>query len=178
MVNVRDLRSADLEAVTRIYAHHVAHGTGTFDEVAPSLAEMAEKYETLRAAGLPWLIAEADGDILGYAYAAPFRTRTAYRFTLEDSVYIAPGAQRRGVGRALLAALIARCEALGYRQLLAVIGDSENHGSVGLHRALGFTHTGTSKSVGLKFGRWLDVVFMQLSLGEGDKTPPNDASTA
>lgn len=173
MLTVRDLRPADLPAVTRIYAHHVAHGTGTFDEVAPSLAEITEKYEAVRAAGLPWLVAEAeDGAVLGYAYAAPFRTRTAYRFTLEDSVYVDPGFPRQGAGRALLTELIARCEALGYRQLLAVIGDSENHGSIGLHRALGFEHTGTSKSVGLKFGRWLDIVFMQLSLGAGDTTPP------
>lgn len=178
MLSVRDLSPADLEAVTRIYNHHVAHGTGTFDETARSVAELAEKYETVRTAGLPWLVAEDDGGILGYAYAGLFHTRSAYRFTIEDSVYIDPAFHRRGVGRALLAELVARCEALGFRQMLAVIGDSENHGSIELHRSLGFAHRGICRSLGLKFGRWLDVVYMQRSLGEGDSAAPETGSPA
>ena len=172
MVAIRDLRPEDLPAVTQIYAHYVEQGTGTFEETAPSLAEMSERCEQIRAKGLPWLVAEADGAVIGYAYAGQFHRRSAYRFTLEDSVYIDPAHHRRGAGRVLLAELLRRCEALGYRQMIALIGDSANYGSIGLHRALGFQLVGTYKTVGIKFGRWLDVVLMQRALGAGAATVP------
>lgn len=169
---LRDARDDDMEAVQAIYAHHVLNGFGSFEEEPPSLDDMAARWSAVLAAGLPWLVAEIDGRIAGYAYAGPFRPRAAYRFAVEDSVYIAPDFTRRGVGQALLADLIARCEAGPWRQMLAVIGDSGNHGSVGLHRALGFSPVGTFASVGFKFGRWVDVVLMQRPLGAGDGTLP------
>jgi L-amino acid N-acyltransferase YncA len=172
MIIVRHFTPADLTAITPIYAHHVLHDTATFEETAPSVEEMERRYNKTTAHGLPWLIAEDGGAVAGYAYASRFHERSAYRFTLEDSVYIDPAYQRRGIGRALLAELIARCEALGYRQMIALIGDSGNHASTGLHRALGFRDVGVYGSVGLKFGRWLDVVLMQRSLGEGDRNLP------
>lgn len=172
MITIRDFTPNDLEPVTRIYAHHVLHGTATFDETAPSIEDMGRKCHKVRAQGLPWLIAEADGAVAGYAYAAPFRERSAYRFTLENSVYVDAAHHRRGAGRALLTELLARCEALGYRQMIAAIGDSSNHASIGLHRALGFRDAGVYRSVGMKFGRWLDVVLMQRGLGEGDRNVP------
>lgn len=169
MITIRDITPADLPAITRTYTHHVLQGTATFEEIAPSVEEMGRRYNKTTAQGLPWLIAEVDVAVAGYAYASRFHERSAYRFTLEDSVYIDPAYHRRGVGRALLAELITRCEALGYRQMIAAIGDSGNHASIGLHRALGFRDVGVYGSVGLKFGRWLDVVLMQRSLGEGDR---------
>jgi L-amino acid N-acyltransferase YncA len=172
MIAIRKFTSDDLEAVTRIYAHHVLHGTATFEETAPSREEMGRRYDKIRALGLPWLIAAAEGTVAGYAYAAPFRERSAYRFTLEDSVYVDPAHHRRGAGRALLAELIARCETLGYRQMIAAIGDSGNHASIALHGALGFREAGVYRTVGMKFGRWLDVVLMQRSLGEGGLSLP------
>lgn len=171
-VVVRAARDGDMEAVRDIYAHHVLHGFGSFEEEPPSLDDMAARRGTVLAAGLPWLVAEIDGRIAGYAYAGPFRPRAAYRFAVEDSVYVAPDFPRRGVGRALLVSLIARCEAGPWRQMLAVIGDSGNDGSVGLHRALGFRPAGTFASVGFKHGRWVDVVLMQRALGKGDATLP------
>ena len=168
---VRPSTAADLPAITEIYAHNVLHGTGTFELEAPASAEMARRREDVLAKGLPWLVAERDGQVLGYAYANHFRPRRAYRFCLEDSIYLAPAAQRQGVGRVLLAELMARCEALGARQMLAVIGDANNAGSVGVHRSLGFEHTGVLKAAGWKFGRWLDVVLMQRALGFGDREP-------
>jgi phosphinothricin acetyltransferase len=173
MIAIRYLTTDDLPAVTRIYEHHALTGTATFDEAAPSLEEMRMKYEKVRAQGLPWLVAEADGAVIGYAYADRLRDRSAYRFTLEDSVYIDPAHYRRGAGRALLGELLARCEALGYRQMIAAIGDSDNSGSIGLHRALGFEQAGIYSNVGLKFGRWLDVVLMQRGLGEGAASLPD-----
>ncbi|MFN7132121.1 MAG: GNAT family N-acetyltransferase [Myxococcales bacterium] len=170
---LRDSRAEDLARITSIYAHHVLHGTGTFELEPPDEAELARRRDEVLGRGLPWLVAERDGKLLGFAYANVFRTRPAYRFCLEDSVYLAPDAQRQGVGRALLAQLLARCEALGARQMLAVIGDAENTGSIALHRALGFTHAGVLKSAGWKFGRWLDVVLMQRALGPGDGSPPD-----
>ncbi len=158
---------AQLEAVTSIYAHHVLHGTGTFELEPPDAAEMRRRFDDVMVKGLPWLVAEHRGEVLGYAYATPFRARPAYRFTLEDSVYVAPRAQGGGIGKALLTELLARCEALGARQVLAVIGDSENRGSIGLHTALGFEHSGVLKAVGWKQSRWLDVVLMQKTLGAG-----------
>ncbi len=173
MVAIRDLVAEDLPAVTRIYEHHVLHGAATFDEVPPSVEEMRQRQDKVRAQGLPWMVAETDdGTVMGYAYASLLHARSAYRFTLEDSVYIDPAYHRRGAGRALLTKVLARCERLGYRQMIAAIGDSDNHGSVGLHDALGFEHAGVYRSVGLKFGRWLDVVLMQRALGDGAATVP------
>ena len=171
-IRVRDARDADMEAVRAIYAHRVLHGFGSFEEEPPLLDEMMARRAAVLAAGLPWLVAEIDGVVAGYAYAGPFRARAAYRYTVENSVYVAEDFARRGVGAALLADLIARCEAGPWRQMLAVIGDSDNHGSVGLHRAHGFSHLGTMKAVGYKHGRWVDVVMMQRPLGEGDETLP------
>lgn len=172
---VRPSTPADLAAIQAIYAHAVLHGTGTFEIEPPPLQEMARRRDEVLARGLPWLVAEADGAVLGYAYAAPFRPRPAYRFSLEDSIYLAPQAQGRGIGRLLLAELLARCQATGARQMLAVIGDSGNQASVALHRALGFRPAGTLQSVGWKFGRWLDVVLMQRALGPGDPRPAAEA---
>ena len=162
---VRLSTEADLPAIQAIYAHHVLTGLASFEELPPDLAEMARRRAELSARGLPHLVAEADGRVLGYAYAGPYRARIAYRFTVEDSVYVAPDATGRGLGRLLLARLIADCEALGARQMVAVIGDSGNAASIGLHRALGFEHTGTLRDVGSKFGRWVDTVLMQRPLG-------------
>ncbi len=174
MITIRDFTPDDLEPVTRIYARHVLHGTATFEEIPPSVEETGRRYQKVRALGLPWLVAQDGSSFLGYAYADRFRERSAYRFTLENSVYIDPAFHRRGAGRALLRELIQRCEALGYRQMIAVIGDSANQASIGVHRAVGFQDIGVYKSVGFKFGRWLDVVLMQKALGEGANSPPRD----
>jgi L-amino acid N-acyltransferase YncA len=174
MITIRDFTLDDLAPVTRIYARHVLHGTATFDETAPSIEEMSRKYQTIRGHGLPWLVAVEGAAVLGYAYADRFRERSAYRFTVENSIYIDPAFHRRGAGRALMRELIARCEKLGYRQMIAVIGDSANQASVGVHRAVGFVEIGVYKAVGMKFGRWLDAVLMQKTLGEGSKTLPGD----
>lgn len=167
---LRPSTDADLPAITAIYAHHVLHGTGTFELEPPDEAEMARRRADVLDKGLPWLVAERDGRVLGYAYANHFRPRRAYRFCLEDSIYLADDARGQGLGRLLLAELVARCEAAGARQMLAVIGDAANAGSIGVHRALGFEHTGVLKASGWKFGRWLDVVLMQRALGTGAGT--------
>jgi L-amino acid N-acyltransferase YncA len=172
-VILREARPDDAPGVARIYAHHVLHGFGTFEETPPSVEEMGRRLADVRTRGLPWLVAEEGGALLGYAYVSPFRLRSAYRFTVEDSVYVAADSQGRGVGRALLAELIARCEALGVRQMLAVIGDSANTPSIALHRAAGFEMSGTARAVGYKAGRWLDIVSMQRALGPGADAPPN-----
>jgi phosphinothricin acetyltransferase len=170
---IRPSRDADVPAITAIYTHHVLHGTGTFEIDPPTPADMAARRADVLAKGLPWLVAEADdGALAGYAYCTWFKPRPAYRFSAEDSIYMAPGVQGRGLGRALLAELAARAEATGVRKLIAVIGDSANAGSVGVHRSLGFAHVGVLKSCGWKFGRWLDVVLMDKALGAGDGTPP------
>jgi L-amino acid N-acyltransferase YncA len=168
---IRPSTPGDLAAVSAIYAWNVAHGTGTFEIEAPDQAEMERRRADVVGKGLPWLVVERGGTVLGYAYANQFRPRPAYRFCLEDSVYLAPEAVGLGLGRLLLAELLARCEAAGARQMLAVIGDSGNAGSIGVHRRLGFAHTGTIKAAGRKFDRWLDVVVMQKSLGAGDTAP-------
>ncbi|KAK9470735.1 N-acetyltransferase [Dipodascopsis tothii] len=173
MVHIVDASAAHAAAIQDVYAHHVLHGVATFETVPPSVADMAGRVRAIQAAGLPWLVAEDDGEVVGYAYLGPYRTREAYRSTLENSVYLRPAAQRRGVGRALMAECIVRAEALGYRQIVAVVGDSQNAGSVGLHKALGFRCIGTLEAVGFKHGRWLDTVFLQLTLGEGDTTAPH-----
>ncbi|NUZ07124.1 GNAT family N-acetyltransferase [Piscinibacter koreensis] len=164
---VRPSSPDDLPAIASIYAWHVENGTGTFELAAPSVDEMARRRDDVLAKGLPWLVVEIGGAVLGYAYANQFRPRPAYRYCLEDSIYLAPEACGRGVGRLLLAELLARCEAAGARQMLAVIGDSANAASIGVHRALGFERSGVIDAAGWKFGRWLDVVFMQKSLGLG-----------
>jgi len=171
--NVRASRSEDLPAITAIYDHHVLHGLASFELLPPDVSEMARRRADVLARGLPHLVAEAGGQIAGYAYAAPYRERPAYRFVLEDSIYIHPDYIGRGIGRALLKALIETCAGAGYRQLIAVIGDSGNAGSIGLHAACGFVRTGLLPSVGFKFGRWVDSVLMQRGLGEGDRTLPD-----
>lgn len=170
---VRDALPADMAAIRAIYAHHVLHGLASFEEAVPSLDEMLARRGSVLAQGLPYLAAEQYGAIVGYCYAGSYRPRPAYRHTVEDSVYVADGNAGRGIGRALLSALIARCEAGPWRQMLAVIGDSGNAGSIGLHRALGFETVGTLRAVGFKFGRWVDSVLMQRALGTGDGTPPD-----
>jgi L-amino acid N-acyltransferase YncA len=170
---VRPATADDAEALAAIYGDAVLHGFGTFEEEPPSAADMDGRRRAVQDQGLPYLVAEADGRVLGFAYAGPFRPRAAYRYTLEDSVYVAPDAHGKGVGRAVLAAVIAACEALGVRQLMAVIGDSENAGSIGLHRAMGFEQTGVGKSVGFKHGRWVDIVHMQKPLNGGDTLAPS-----
>jgi len=172
-LRLRDAGGADLPAITAIYAHHVLHGTGTFEETPPDQVEMAARIAKVHAAGCAWLVAEDEaGLVIGYGYFAPFRDRSAYRFTVEDSVYIRDDIRGQGVGKALVAELIARAEAMGLRQMIAVIGDSENVGSIGLHLSLGFRQAGVLRAAGMKFGRWVDVVTMQRALGEGEKTLP------
>jgi L-amino acid N-acyltransferase YncA len=163
-MDIRAGTTADLEAVQAIYAHHVLNGFGTFEEQPPSVAQLQQRFELLSAENFPFLVAEHEGRVAGYAYAGPFRSRAAYRHTCESSVYVAARMQRRGVGRELMLRLIGDCQHRGKRQLLAVIGDSGNAASVGLHRILGFENVGTFKNVGFKFNRWLDVVLMQRAL--------------
>lgn len=162
----------DIPEITAIYALNVREGFASFELTPPSEAEMAQRRQAVIAAGLPHLVADLDGRVAGYAYAGPYRPRPAYCHTVENSVYIADWAQRRGIGRALMNALIAACEAAGKRQMIAVIGDSGNMASIALHRAAGFLHIGTLKNVGFKHGRWLDSVFMQRCLGPGAETLP------
>lgn len=170
---VRDAVDADMDSIAAIYAHHVLNGLASFEVVAPDTAEMTRRRADVLARGLPYRVAEGgDGGIQGFAYAAPYRTRPAYRYTIEDSIYVAPEATGQGVGRLLLQDLIERCTALGYRQMVAVIGDSGNSASIGLHARLGFVQAGAVRSAGFKFGRWVDSVIMQRPLGNGDTTLP------
>ena len=161
---IRDSIAVDVAQVQEIYAHHVLHGLASFEETPPDVAEIAKRRESVLALGLPYIVAEAEGKVLGYAYATLYRTRSAYRHTLEDSVYVREGLAGRGIGLALLTELIARCSNGPWRQMVAVIGDSANQGSIRVHETCGFRHTGVMKEVGLKFDRWLDVVIMQLEL--------------
>ena len=170
---LRDSRAEDIPALTRIYAHWVRHGLASFELEPPDAAEMARRREAVLAGGYPHLLAtDAAGEVLGYAYASAYRSRPAYRFAVENSVYVAPEAGRRGIGRALLPALVARCTAAGFRLMVAVIGDSGNAASIGLHAGCGFRHAGLLPAVGWKHGRWVDSVLMTLPLGEGAATPP------
>ena len=170
---VREAVPEDIAAIASIYGHHVLTGLASFEEEPPGEDEMRQRFADVRRRGLPWLVAcDPRGAILGYAYAAPYRLRSAYRYTLEDSIYLGPGAQGRGIGRALLDALVARAAALGYRQMVAVIGDSANHSSIALHERAGFRHAGLLPATGFKFGRWIDSVLMQRALGEGAATAP------
>jgi L-amino acid N-acyltransferase YncA len=171
-LEIRPALEADLPSITEIYAHEVREGTATFELVPPDLAEMTRRFKALMDGGFPYLVAELDGSIAGYAYVSSYRPRPAYRFTVENSVYLRPAIHRRGIGRQLLERLIAECERRGFRQMIAVIGDSANVASIGAHARCGFQMIGTHPSVGLKFGRWLDTVMMQRELGEGAKTVP------
>lgn len=162
-------------AVQGIYAYHVLNGTGTFEEKPPDLAEMLRRWREVTTRGFPWLVAVQNERVVGYAYANWFRPRSAFRFTCEDSVYLAPDCCARGLGSRLLGELVDRCAAAGARQMLGVIGDSANEASIRLHARLGFAPVGTMHAVGLKFGRWLDVVMMQRALGEGDTLPERSA---
>ncbi len=169
---IRPSTAADIDAITEIYRFHVRNGSGTFELEPPDPDQMQQRRADVTSKGLPWLVAERAGIVQGYAYANHFRPRPAYRFCLEDSLYVANDALGQGLGRALLAELLARCEALGARQMLAVIGDSGNTGSIALHRALGFEATGQIRAAGWKFERWLDVVLMQKVLGHGATSAP------
>lgn len=170
---VREAAKADIPAIARIYAHHVRHGLASFEDEPPDADEMSRRHDAVLARGLPWLVAVDRAEIVrGYAYATPYRARSGYRYTLEDSIYVAPDSLRRGLGRTLLARLIERCERAGYRQMVAVIGDSANEASIGLHEGLGFARVGLLPSVGFKQGRWVDCVLMQRALGAGDRTLP------
>jgi L-amino acid N-acyltransferase YncA len=173
-LEIRAATAADLPFVTNIYEHAVRHGTATFELIPPDLGEMTRRFDALMDGGFPYLIAVLDGDVAGYAYAGPYRPRPAYRFTVENSVYLEPAIHRRGIGLQLMRRLIAECEARGFRQMIAVIGDSANVGSISVHTKCGFQMIGTHPNVGLKFGRWLDTVMMQLALGEGGTTVPKD----
>ncbi len=171
---VRLAQAEDMAAIAHIYGHHVINGLGSFEETAPDAAEMSARWQTLRAAGYPYLVAadSATGQLAGYAYGSAFRPRPAYRHCLEDSVYVAPAHQGKGLGTSLLRALIHAAEAGGYRQMVAMIGDRDNHASIGLHAAQGFAHGGLMKAVGYKHGRWVDVVIMQRVLGPGATEAP------
>ena len=171
-MELRAATVADVPAIQSIYAHHVRHGLASFEIEPPSVAEMRSRFESITGAGHPYLVATDGGTLLGYAYACVYRARPGYRYTVEDSVYVSPAAIGHGIGRQLLTRLIDACEHRGYRQMLAVIGDSANTASIELHRACGFIHSGTLRSVGLKFGRWIDSVIMQRELGESDRTVP------
>lgn len=180
ILRIRDALPADAAAVAALYAGEVGGGFSNYEYVPPDAAEMALRMAAVRQAGCPWLVAELDGAFAGYAYASGFRSRAGYRWTVENAVYVDPRCARRGVGRALMETLIARCAALGYRQMIAVIGDAANTASIALHRSLGFEHVGTFRGIGWKRvgdapGRWLDNVQMQRSLGPGDASPPDAA---
>jgi L-amino acid N-acyltransferase YncA len=173
-IGLRDARAGDFAAITAIYADSVATGTASYELEPPDEAEMLRRWAALAAAGFPYLVAEAEGRVLGYAYAGPFRARPAYRYLVEDTVYIAGEARRRGIGRALLARIVAICEDRGFRQMLAVIGDGQRQAaSIGLHEELGFRTVGIMEASGFKFGRWLDTVLMQRPLGPGNSTLPD-----
>ena len=170
---IRPSRDADVPAITAIYAHHVETGTASFETAAPDEAEMRRRRNMLIGKQYPWFVAELDGEVCGYAYAGPYRTRPAYRHSVEDSVYVRSSVQRRGVGKALLDTLIQACTDRGFRQMVAIIGDSAQVASIGLHREAGFEMAGTLRNIGYKHDRWLDTVFMQLALGKGASTAPD-----
>ena len=174
-LEIRPTTAADLPAITEIYAHAVRYGTATFELIPPDLAEMTRRFGVLMEGGFPYSVAALEGRVIGYAYAGAYRPRPAYRFTVENSVYLEPAIHRRGIGLQLLQGLIAESEARGYRQMIAVIGDSANAGSIGVHARTGFQMIGTHPNVGFKFGRWLDTVMMQRALGEGATTLPADS---
>ncbi len=171
-MDIRDAKLTDLPEIQAIYAHHVLHGTGTFEENPPSVEEITERFEKVVRPGWAWLVATDATGVLGYTYYTQFRDRTAYRYTVENSIYVRDDVRGQGVGKALVQELIDRAAAQGFRQMIAVIGDSENVGSIGVHASLGFHHTGILRASGIKFGRWLDVVYMQRGLGKSDSDIP------
>jgi phosphinothricin acetyltransferase len=171
---IRESADGDIGRIAAIYRHHVLHGIASFEEEPPEPAELAQRRRAILARGLPYLVAEKDGRVVGYAYASPYRTRSAYRFTVEDSIYIDAAETGRGLGRALLAELIDRCTELGYRQMVAVIGGSDQWPSIGLHQRLGFARIGVLPAIGFKFGGWVDTVLMQRALGPGKATRPSE----
>jgi L-amino acid N-acyltransferase YncA len=173
---IRDAREADLPAIQAIYAHHVLTGVASFEETPPSVDDLRARLASVRSHGLPYMVAEIDGEVAGYCYATPYRPRAAYRNTIEDSIYVSNAYRGRGIGRVLLQALIERCEAGPWRQMVAVIADGGSGGSLSLHAQLGFELTGTLKAVGFKHGRWLDTTLMQRTLGVGDSTVPDDVA--
>ncbi|MDP3896943.1 MAG: N-acetyltransferase family protein [Mesorhizobium sp.] len=176
-IDIRAARAADIARVAMIYADAVIHGTASYELEPPSLSDMEQRFTALAASGYPYVVATSGGDILGYAYAGPFRPRRAYRFMVEDSIYLAPEAQGRGIGRLLLGRLVQECTSRGFRQIAAVIGDGErNLASVRLHAAAGFRHAGVLEGSGYKHGRWLDTVFMQLTINGGKDLPPDPES--
>lgn len=172
---IRASSAADTPAITAIYAHWVTHGLASFEVEPPDLTEMARRRDAVLAAGFPYLVAEAPEGLLGYAYASAYRARPAYRFTAENSVYVAPGAGRRGIGLALMEEVIAQCTGAGFRQMVAVIGDSGNAASIALHKRAGFTTAGILKAAGWKHGRWVDSVLLQRPLGAGAGAPPENS---
>jgi phosphinothricin acetyltransferase len=172
MLTLRASTEQDVPAITAIYGHHVTHGTGTFETTPPTEADMAARRADVLSKGLPYLVAENDGQVLGFAYCQWFKPRPAYRFSAEDSIYLHPDAAGQRIGTKLLTELMKQAEATGLRKLIAVIGDSANARSIGVHRAVGFRHVGTIQSCGWKFGRWLDIVMMEKSLGDGSRTAP------
>jgi L-amino acid N-acyltransferase YncA len=171
---IRPSLDADIEEITAIYAHHVLHSTGTFETEAPSAPDMASRRADVLAKGLPYLVATDQNKVVGFAYGNWFKPRPAYRYSVEDSIYLAPNQHGKGLGRALLAELLARCETAGIRKIMAIIGDSANAASIGLHKASGFEHVGKINACGWKFGAWRDIVIMQKTIGAGDTQPPAD----
>jgi phosphinothricin acetyltransferase len=172
MYTIRSCKDSDIAAITAIYGHHVLHSTGTFELDPPSAADMAQRVADVRTKNLPWLVAEHNGQVLGFAYANWFKPRPAYRFSAENSVYVSANAVGQGIGKVLMQAVAEQAEHAGVRKLIAVIGDSANAGSIGLHRSLGFTPVGTIRSAGWKHGAWRDIVLMEKPLGAGDLTSP------
>ena len=168
MVTIRDAAPADIPAIHAIYAHHVLHGLASFEETPPPVEEIGARFEAVVSAGKPYIVAEIDGRVAGYGYASAYRTRSAYRYTLENSIYVADGMRGKGVGSALLTALVERCRRGPWRQMLAIIGDSGNAASIGVHRKAGFRQVGVLERVGYKHGRWVDSVLMQLELSPAD----------
>ncbi|WP_171160686.1 GNAT family N-acetyltransferase [Usitatibacter palustris] len=171
-MRIRIAEPHDVAAIAAIYGHYVLHGLGTFELEPPGEAEMRRRFDIIKDGGFPYFVAEVDGRVAGYSYAGTYRPRPGYRFSLEDSIYVAPEHAGAGIGRALLERLLPACEAIGCRQLIAIIGDSGNTPSIALHEAMGFVHVGVLKSIGFKFGRWVDTVVMQRPLGAGDATLP------
>ena len=171
-MQIRAATPADIPAIQSIYAFHVHNGLASFEEEPPPVGEMQRRFEDIAGSGLPYLVAEEAGEILGYGYCTLYRARSAYRYTLEDSIYVKDGQQGKGIGKAVLTELIARCRVLNYRQIIAVIGDSANAASIAVHASLGFVRAGNLRSTGYKFGRWVDSVLMQLPLGDGDGSKP------
>ncbi len=176
MIKIRPSTDADVAAITAIYQHHVLHGTGTFEITPPTSEDMASRRQDVLSKNLPYLVLEEDSGVIGFAYCNWFKPRPAYRFSAEDSIYLAPKAAGRGLGKLLLTELMAQAERAGVRKLIAVIGDSTNQGSIGVHQVCGFTHVGVLSACGWKFERWLDVVLMERSIGLGASTIPTDAA--